>query len=177
MQHLELPIAEIDAVAFIQNAGQRGRLDAVVGGLPAGSRQLRYRTVKGSKFVGIGRRIAHPAEFFSTLERAGPQRKLVQRADVIEMDVRRDDQQRLACGRVDLRCQRADAHAGIDQQIDIAATHMPDVGANISMHERLGQHRRFGIDNLLAEPAVHGRVPPYTNGLPTLYFSGTSRFR
>ena len=101
---------------------------------------------------------------------------------MVEMDMRGDDDERLAGRRVDLRRQRTNAHAGVDQKVRIAALQMPDVGAHEIMHEGLGQHRRAGIDFRLAEPVAnlklgHRAAGHQTNGFPTLYFSGTSRFR
>ena len=119
--------------------------------------------------------------------RPGPQRKLVQRADMVEMDVGGHSDERLALRRIDLRRQWADAHAGVDQQVGIASPKMPDVRAHEIMHERFGQHRCAGVDDGLAEPVADDTfaaktgaaktVAHQTKGFPTLYFSGTSRFK
>ena len=96
MQHAQLPVAEVDDVSLVQDPGQRSRRNHVVGGAPARLGQSRDRLVHVAKHVGEGEAVVHGRKCVRLEARAGAISELVQRSDMVGMDVGGDRKDRLA---------------------------------------------------------------------------------
>ena len=88
------------------------------------------------------------------LERVAPAiGKFVMAAHVIAVPVRRDRGHRLVEQVLHRLGEPADAHAGIDHQVALAAAHVPDVAAHQRHDMRFPQERDFVVDLPALEPA------------------------
>ena len=149
-EHREAPVAEVHEITLGELSGQRCRRDAVVRYSPARLGQPGDRRVDVAKQMRQRQRIRHACKSVGRTLGAEALGKFVQRADVVDMDMGRHNDQRLAA-RVDLGRERHEPHAGVDQQIGVAAGKVPDIGAEVGMDTGLGQageacrHRRSFI--------------------------------
>ncbi len=82
-----------------------------------------------------------------------PVLELVQRPDMVDVDVGGDAQHRLAAGRAEGRAQRPQSHAGIDDEVGVAADDIPDIGPEEGVDMRFPQPPDAGSHHLLFEPA------------------------
>src|SRR5262245_25557728 len=124
---LEGAVSEIDQIAMAEKARRRCRCDAIGGSVPA-ARRGNEHLIGG---VAIGER--------PVAARIGEDRRLggfdtavvafVMTADVVEMGMARDTDDRATGHQRDVAPQADVAEAGVEQEVAVAAAHMPHVAA------------------------------------------------
>ncbi|MPL83908.1 hypothetical protein SDC9_29867 [bioreactor metagenome] len=128
VDHLELPVAQIDDVAIGQDPRRRRRLHRVGGGLIGLGRQRVEDLVRhiARRHRVLARRLGEDLGLGGMAQPAG---EFVGAADVVEMGVACDGIERPLGHQRHPFTQRHHAHAAVDQHVAVAPAHVPDVAA------------------------------------------------
>ena len=178
VDHLEGAVAKIDGVAFLEHAGRRRRFERVCARIEARARVGVEQLLGIEHVAGILERLLaflaeirraqlHAAVGVGEVLRLGGVDQalfeLVHAAGVIEMVVGRAGQQRLVDQIARRLLEARQAERGVDQQVAVAAAHMPDVAADQRVDVRFVDQRDVVVDPLAMKPLLgnlHRRRAP-----------------
>ena len=167
VQHLEAAVAEIDDVAFLDDARRPRRAHAVAGervaGMGQGGDQGLAHIVAGHAqhlHFAIGELRCHEGAARRRLCKTARLQamhqaivELMVAAHMIGVGMGGDGRDRLVDQRRDGFPQAHDAHAGVDQQVPVAAAQMPDIAAHERDDMGLPQQGDVVADAASLEPA------------------------
>ncbi len=167
MQHFEHPVAEIDAITFAHQAGRRRRRTDQLARVEASMRQGRdercahlvpgplYRCDELDRMIftvqtEIGTRCSDLVGFGVMHDAI---RKLVQRADVVDVCMGCNRGHRFVEQVLRGLVQAGDSHAAVDHQVAVTSAHMPDVALLEADDMRLPDEGDVVGDPFEIEPA------------------------
>lgn len=154
---LELPIAEVDHVAVLQQARRRRPLHRIT--LRAiGLGRQGVENVVGN--IGVGQRVfaCRISEQIRLCRMDRTAFELVVAADVIEMGVACHRDQLTLGDKRDPFTKRDDAHATVNKHVAIAPTHMPDVAAVKFLDMRLADIGHVIVETPDAVPVLRAHA-------------------